>query len=102
MQNYALTTWSNDRMLSYEPIVSASAGEATAFAQGLLTERTCNHLKMLAEQGIRYVVEHGHRSLQEVTSDHVAVAIGTWTINSPAHGSPLIWTSSDQEQDGAG
>ena len=62
MQNYNLTTWSGDRLVGYEPIVAASAGEAVAFAQGLLTERTRGETHFLVKMGVRYVVDHGHRA----------------------------------------
>ena len=92
---YALTTWSGDNLSGYEPLIAKSIAEATAFAQGMLTERIRNHEEILAGRNVRYVVEHGHRELQEVTSDHVADAIGSWSINSARDGLPLLWTSSN-------
>lgn len=102
MQNYAISTWNNNRMLGYEPIVAASAEEATAFAQGLLTERTRDYIQALIGHDIRYVVEYGHRSLQKVNSDDAASVVGCWRLNGSGHGSPLVWMPSAQQQGPAG
>jgi len=91
MQNYALTTWSNDRMVGYEAIVAASAGEAKAFVQGLITERTRDHTSMLARLGVRYVVEDGFRKIDELTTHSPANAIGTWHIVEDMGATKLIW-----------
>ena len=101
MTNYALTTWSADGLASYEPLIAGSTAEATAFAQGMLTERIRNHEETLARRNVRFVVERGHRELHEVTSDHVATAIGSWTINTTGVGLPLLWTSSEAAIPGA-
>lgn len=101
MTNYALTTWSADGLAGYEPLIAASTAEATAFAQGMLTERIRNHEEMLAARNVRYVVERGHRELHEVTSDLAATAIGSWTINTTGVGLPLLWTSSKAAIPGA-
>ena len=98
---YALTTWSGDNLSGYEPMMATSIEEATAFAQGMLTERIRNHEEMLAGRNVRYVVERGHRELHEVTSDHAATAIGSWTINTTGVGLPLLWTSSKAAIPGA-
>lgn len=81
MTDYALTTWAVDRLIGYEPIIAKSAPEATAFAQGMLTERVRHHTKGLDSKNLRYDVEHGSRALHEVTSEHVAVVIGSWTLD---------------------
>lgn len=97
MTDYALTTWAADRLIGYEPIVSASAAEATAFAQGMLTERVRHHAQDLVTNNLRYDLEHGSRELHEVTSDHVAVVLRSWTLNATTPGTPLIWTLSKPE-----
>ena len=63
MQNYALSTWVGDRMLGHEPLVAESITEVKAFVHGMVTERVKNHRSMLVAFGIRYVIEHGHRTL---------------------------------------
>ena len=97
MTNYALTTWSANGLAGYEPLIAASSAEATAFAQGMLTERIRNHEETLARRNVRFVVERGHRELHEVTSDHVATAIGYWTINITGDGLPLLWTQTKMD-----
>ena len=94
MQNYALTTWCNDRLLGYEGIVAASGGEAKAFAYGMITERTRNHTSMLTGLGIRYVVEDGFRKIEELTTHSPANAIGTLHIVKDEGGARLIWQPS--------
>ena len=95
LDRYALTTWSGEALSGYEPLMATSIKEAKAFAQGMVTERIRNHEEMLAGRNVRYVVERGLRELHEVTSGHVADAIGSWTINTTGDGFPLLWTSSD-------
>ncbi len=95
LETYALTTWSGDKLSGHEPLFAKSISEATAFAQGMLTERIRNHEEMLAGRNVRYVVERGHRELHEVTSGHVADEIGSWTINTAGEVLPLLWRSSD-------
>ena len=90
MQNYNLTTWSGDRLVGYEPIVAASAGEAVAFAQGLLTERTRGETHFLVKMGVRYVVDHGHRALEELTLGTEST-IGTWHTVEQGGGVRLLW-----------
>ena len=94
MQNYALTTWCNERLLSYEAVVAASAGEAKAFVHGMVTERTRNHTSMLIGLGIRYVVEDGFRKIEELTTHSPDNAIGTLHIVEDAGGARLIWQPS--------
>lgn len=90
MQQYNLTTWSGDRLVAYEPITAPTAGEAVAFAQGLLTERTKGETNFLAKMGVRYVVDHGHRPLEELTVGTESI-IGTWHIVEHAGGTKLLW-----------
>lgn len=97
MTDYALTTWAGDRLIGYEPIIAKSAPEATAFAQGMLTERVRHHVKDLDNKNLRYDVEHGSRALHEVPSEHVAVVIGSWTLDATTSGTPLIPTLSKPE-----
>jgi len=101
LEYYALTTWSGDNLSGYEPLFAKSISVATAFAQGMLTERIRDHEETLARGNVRYVVERGHRELHEVTSNHVADTIGSWTINTTGDGLPLLWTSSDAAVPGA-
>lgn len=97
MTDYALTTWAGDRLIGCEPIIAKSFLEATAFAQGMLIERVRHHVQDLVSKNLRYDVEHGSRALHEVTSDHVAVVIGSWTLDVTTPGTPLIWALSKPE-----
>jgi hypothetical protein len=90
MQNYNLTTWSGERLVGYEPIAASSAGEAVAFAQGMLTERTRGHGRILASMGVRYLVDHGERSLDDLTIGSES-AIGTWHLVEQGLDIRLLW-----------
>lgn len=94
MQNFAMMSWADERVISYEPIVAESEAEARAFSQGMVTERARDHASMLAEQGVRYIIEHGHRSLEQLISYSAAHQIGSW-IFVEVNGEPkLEWNPS--------
>ena len=96
MQNYALSTWVGDRMLGHEPLVAESITEVKAFVHGMVTERVKNHRSMLVAFGIRYVIEHGHRTLEELTTHSPANAIGTWHMIDKPVGVALIWQPNER------
>ncbi|MFN4295243.1 MAG: hypothetical protein ACK4FB_00240 [Brevundimonas sp.] len=90
MQKYSLTTWSGERLVAYEPITAPTTGEAVAFVQGLLAERTKGETNFLAKLGVRYVIDHGHRSLEELTVG-TGTTVGTWHIVEHDGGTKLLW-----------
>lgn len=94
MTNYALTTWSPAGLAGYEPLIASSQEAATAFAHGLLTERTRQNAVALADLGVRYDIEQGHRELHEIMSDHVSVVLGSWIIDMTTTDAPLVWAAS--------
>lgn len=96
MQNFVVTTWAGDRMIGHEPLLAESIAEARAFAQGMITERMRNHTSMLAKFGLRYVIEHGHRTLEELSSHSPANAIGTLHMVEKPTGPVLIWQPNDR------
>lgn len=98
MQNYNLTCWSGDRMISYEPVVAHSAGEAIAYCQGLLTERTRHAMQFLGKMGVRYVVDHGHRRLEDLSTSQ-STWLGVWHIIEMGGESTLVWQPNERDLD---
>ncbi|WP_426051934.1 hypothetical protein [Brevundimonas sp. SL161] len=96
MQNYAVSTWAGDRLVGHEPLVAESITEVRAFVQGMITERVRDHKSMLAQFGIRYVIEHGHRTLEELTTHSPANQIGTWHVVDKPAGTSLIWQPNER------
>lgn len=90
MQNFNLTTWSGDRMVAYEPLTAYTVGEVVAFVQGMLTERTRGEGRLLAKFGVRYVIDHGHRSLDDLTIGTES-CVGTWHIVERGDDVKLLW-----------
>jgi len=97
MQNFAMTTWANDRMVAYEPVFARSSAEATAFVQGMVTERVRDHTSMLARLGVPYVIETGHRELSELTVFMPLNVIGTWHAVEVNGAAKLVWQPKDPE-----
>lgn len=79
MRTFNLVTLLGDQVSGLEPIVCADQREAVAYSCGVLTERTKSHGAMFANQGVRWVVEEGERSLSDPTlpADRV---VGTWAV----------------------
>ena len=90
MQNYNLTTWLGERMVAYEPLTSHTVGEVIAFVHGMLTERARGEGSLLAKLGVRYVIDHGHRALEELTIGTES-SIGTWHVVEGPGGAKLVW-----------
>lgn len=55
-------------MVAHEPVIAESISEVKAFVQVMITERVRDHTSILARLGVRYVIEHGHRTLEELTT----------------------------------
>lgn len=68
MQNYCLLTYTGPRMVAYEPVVSRTDSEAIAFIHGMLSERTRHHTNFLAKMGVRYVMDHGERTVEDLVT----------------------------------
>jgi hypothetical protein len=51
---------------------------------------------MLAKFGLRYVIEHGHRTLEELTTHSPANAIGTLHMVEKPTGPVLIWQPNER------
>lgn len=96
MQNFALTTWAGERMVAHEPVVAESISEARAFVQGMVTERVRDHTSMLARMGVRYVIEHGHRTLEELSTHSPANQIGVWHLVEVEGVTKLIWEPNER------
>lgn len=96
MQEYAVSTWAGERMVGHEPIFAESISEARAFVQGMVTERVRDHTSMLARLGVRYVIEHGHRTLEELTTHSPVNSLGTWHVVEKPGGSSLIWQPNER------
>lgn len=96
MQNFALTTWAGERMVAHEPVVAESISEARAFVQGMITERIRDHTSMLARLGVRYIIEHGHRTLEELTTHSPVNQVGVWHVVEKAGGGKLVWQPNER------
>lgn len=96
MQKYAVTTWAGERMVGHEPVIAESISEAKAFVQGMITERVRDHTSMLARLGVRYVIEHGHRTLEELTTHSPVNALGVWHVVEKPGGATLIWQPNER------
>jgi len=96
LRNFNLTTWSGERLVAYEPITAASPEEAVAFVQGMLAERTKGETDFLAKMGIRYVIDHGHRALQELPIG-AKPGIGSWHLAEDIGGPTLLWQPNEAD-----
>lgn len=81
MNTYNLITTTGDRMVSYEPIIARSPGEAIAFFQGLLAERTRHSMAFLAAMEVRYVLATGERDLANLDASTGGEQIASWTCD---------------------
>ena len=91
MKTYNLTTWATHGLVAYEPIVAPSAGEAAAYAAGMLKERTKYDLDTLARFGVNYRLGEGEialTDLETVNKDALGV-IRAWAINVTPAGTEL-------------
>lgn len=95
MRNYCLLTYANDRMVSYEPIVARTDSEAVSFIHGMLSERARNHTNFLAKVGVRYVVDHGERSLEELATSPQTM-MGAWHLVEFDGQSRLVWEPNEK------
>lgn len=96
MQNFNLTTWAGDRMVAYEPLTAYTIGEVVAFVHGMITERTRAEGNLLAKLGVRYVIDHGHRALEELTVGTES-NVGTWHTVEHAGGTKLLWQPNEAD-----
>ena len=96
MKNYAVSTWAGDRLVSHEPMFAESISEVKAFVQGMISERVRDHTSMLARLGVRYVIEHGHRTLEELTTRSPDNALGSWHVVEKPGGAQLIWQPNER------
>lgn len=96
MQNYNLCCYSGDRMISYEPVMAQSAAEAIAYCQGMLVERTRHAMNFLGKMGVRYVVDHGHRRLEELAVSD-STSLGIWHIVEMDGVSTLVWQPNERD-----
>lgn len=91
MRTFNLVTLLGDQVSGLEPIVCADQREAVAYSCGVLTERTKSHGEMFANQGVRWVVEEGERSLSNPTRPGGPV-VGAWTVVFAEGQLKLDWT----------
>lgn len=91
MKAYNLTTWATHGLVSYEPIVAASAEEATAYAAGVLKERTRYDLDTLAKFGVHYRLGEGEIALTDLATleTEALTVIRSWSVDASPAGSVL-------------
>lgn len=90
MKDFALVTWSGDRLVGYEPLTSDSLDGAISFAHGLLSERTRGHAQWLVKMGVHYVLDHGHHD-PEMLIMGPRTPVGTWHLTDVDGAARLRW-----------
>ena len=90
MTDFALMTWSGDRLVSYEPLTSDTTEGAISFVHGLLSERTRNHARWLVKMGVHYVLDHGHHE-PDMLIVGPRISVGTWHLTEVEGQAKLRW-----------
>ena len=91
MNNYGLKTWSGDKLVGYEHFEANTIVEATAYASGMLTERTRDHGLTLARLGVHYQVEHGLKAAETQIGATPIQRLGTWHLIETQGSAELVW-----------
>ena len=93
MRTFNLVTLLHDQVSGIEPIVCVDQREAVAYSCGVLTERTKSHGEMFANLGVRWLVEEGERSLNNLERAAGPV-VGIWGLVRAGAHFRLDWIAS--------
>lgn len=98
MQNYALVTWADQKMVAYETLTHRSLTEALAFSEGMITERKNPDRPNPAVPGTTYVIESGHRNVDQTPAFIAEIIIGVWHLVEARGKTGLVWQEKRPDQ----
>ena len=98
MQTYALVTWADQKMAAYETLTHRSLTEALAYSEGMITERKNPDRPNPAMPGVSYVIEIGHRDVDQTPAFISEIVIGVWHLGEAQGKTCLVWQQKRPDQ----